>query len=235
MTRATSKALLAMTPKQFRAHLKEHKDALSFSTLSRYRKTLLSAAGGASAAEPVADAANEQGADAVADSAADASAGAPAGAPGAAEQDKKARAVYALMRERVEAGATVRRRKAGTGAKKEVQLVYKDTAANRKLNRVGVTYTKTVYEDAQVEEVARKLRRQKRATDPSKKRSGNAWIKAVVAAKAELGAPSFLIIKKSSEDPNDIGVRVYNRAKELMQAAKSEPAAAAPATEVQPS
>lgn len=233
MTRATSKALLAMTPKQFRAHLKEHKDALSFSTLSRYRKTLLAASGGASAAEPAADAANEQGAaDAAADSAADASAGASAGAPGAAEQDKKARAVYALMRERVEAGATVRRRKAGTGAKKEVQLVYKDTAANRKLNRVGVTYTKTVYEDAQVEEVARKLRRQKRATDPSKKRSGNAWIKAVVAAKAELGAPSFLIIKKSSEDPNDIGVRVYNRAKELMQAAKSEPAAAAPATEV---
>ena len=221
MTRATSKALLAMTLKQLRAHLNDHKEQLSFSTLARYRKTLLAGAG-AAASEPAADAA----ADAAAD---DAAADAKGGAPGPAEQDKKARAVYALMRERVDAGATVRRRKAGTGAKKEIQLVYRDTPANRKLSRVGVTYTKTVYENAEVEEVKRKLRRQKRAKDPSRKRSGNAWIRAVVAAKAELGAPSFLIIRRESDDPNDAGVRVYHRAKQLMQQSKIEAAEAAAA------
>ena len=222
MTRATSKALLAMTLKQLRAHLNDHKEQLSFSTLARYRKTLLAAAGAAAGESATTD-------DAATEAADDAGAAPDGGAPGPAGQDKKARAVYALMRERVEAGATVRRRKAGTGAKKEIQLVYRDTPANRKLSRVGVTYTKTVYENAEVEEVKRKLRRQKRAKDPSRKRSGNAWIRAVVAAKAELGAPSFLIIRRESDDPNDAGVRVYHRAKQLMQQSKIEAAEAAAA------
>jgi hypothetical protein len=228
MTRATSKALLAMTLKQLRAHLKEYKDRLSFSTLSRYRKTLLAAAGSAANSEPPAA---DTAADTADTAAADTTAADTAKGQTAQDQDKKARAVYAVMRERVEAGATVRRRKAGTGAKTEIQLVYRDTPANRKLNRVGVAYTKTVYENAEVEEVARKLRRPKRATDPSRKRSGNAWIRAVIAAKADLGAPSFLIIRRESNDPEDIGVKVYNRAKQIMEQQKAE-AAAPPAEPV---
>lgn len=227
MTRATSKALLAMTTKNLRAHLREHKDALSFSTLSRYRKTLLAAAGASATSEATAGEASETAAGETSE--AIASDGAGTG-PTPEEQDKKARIIYALMKERVEAGATVRRRKNGTGAKREITMVYKDTAANRKLNRVGVSYTKTIYENAEVEEVARRLRRQKRAADPTKKRTGNAWIRAVVAAKAELNAPPFLIIKKHAEDPLDIGVRVYIRAREIMNANKAT--AAPPAVAV---
>jgi hypothetical protein len=227
MARATTKSVLAMTTKQLRAHLKEQKAVLSFSTLARYRKALQGASAAAPAAPAAAPAADAPAADAPA---ADAPADAPAETDAAgADQHKKARLVYALMKEMVETGATVKRRKAGTGAKKEITLEYKDTAINRKLGRVGTAYTKTVYADAEVEEVKRKLRRQKRVVDPANRRGGNLWIRSVVRAKEELGAPGFLIIRKTAPEgaADDLGVRVYNRARELMAEAKA--AAAAPA------
>jgi hypothetical protein len=202
MARISTKQVISMTVKELRSHLREQSANLSFSTLSRYRKALLASAKPAEAGD---DGAVAEG----------------AATEEAVDQDKKARAVYALLRERVDTGEPVKRRKAGTGAKREIQVPYKDTLANRKAGRVGTSYSKVVYDDAVVEEVPRKLRKQKRVIDPSKKRTGNAWIKAVSAAKKEAGAPAFLIIRKASDDPNDVGVRVYHRAKEIMAEMKA--------------
>ena len=96
---------------------------------------------------------------------------------------------------------------------------------------MGTTYAKVVYEDAETEDVIRKLRRHKRASDPSKKRTGNAWIRAVASAKKEMNAPAFLIIRKQSDDPTDIGVSVYKRAKEIMAETKAQVPAAVSVTE----
>ena len=214
MARIGTKQIVSMTVKELRNHLRDHGADLSFNALSRYRKALLADAKPAEAGD---DGAVAEGA-AVEETVVD--------------QEKKARAVYALLRERVDTGEPVKRRKAGTGAKREVQVPYKDTQANRKAGRVGTSYAKVVYDDAVVEEVPRKLRKQKRVVDPTKKRTGNAWIKAVAIAKKEAGAPAFLIIRKASDDPNDVGVRVYHRAKEIMTEMKATAAAAAAAAAV---
>lgn len=216
MTRTSSRSIVAMSTKELRAHLAEPGRDLGYGTLSRYRKALVTAhdaardacAAGGDAADPALGKAERAAA-------------------------KKAKMVDSMLRERVAAGVTVRRRKPGSGTKTEVQLVYKDTPGNRKLGRVGQSYTKVLYENAEVEDVQRRLRRRKRAAATGT-RQGNSWIRAVMQAKAELGAPGFLIIRKQAPeapaggaaDPAaELGARVYARAKEIMAAA----AAAAPA------
>jgi hypothetical protein len=182
MARISTKQVISMTVKELRSHLREQSANLSFSTLSRYRKALLANAKPAEAGD---DGAVAEGA---------------ATEEAAVDQDKKARAVYALLRERVDTGEPVKRRKAGTGAKREIQVPYKDTLANRKAGRVGTSYSKVVYDDAVVEEVPRKLRKQKRVIDPSRKRTGNAWIKAVSAA-----LPMLSLMPTSGVDLDNAG------------------------------
>jgi hypothetical protein len=232
MARVSTKQIVAMSTKEFKVHLREQDANLSFNTLTRYRKALMAGSKPVAAdieiiAENAAEGSSNDGADgAVAEGA--------SGATSASgiDQGKKARAVYAMLRARVDVGVPLKRRKAGTGSKRELQVEYKDTPANRKAGRVGTTYAKVVYEDAETEDVTRKLRRHKRASDPSKKRTGNAWIQAVASAKKEMNAPAFLIIRKQSDDPTDIGVSVYKRAKEIMAEAKVQAPVAATDTVV---
>ena len=220
MARISTKQIVAMSTKEFKVHLREQDANLSFNTLTRYRKALMAGSKPVAAdiemiAENAAEGSSSDGADgAVAEGA--------SGATSGIDQGKKARAVYAMLRARVDVGVPLKRRKPGTGSKRELQVEYKDTPANRKAGRVGTTYAKVVYEDAETEDVIRKLRRHKRASDPSKKRTGNAWIQAVASAKKEMNAPAFLIIRKQSDDPTDIGVSVYKRAKEIMAEAKAQ-------------
>jgi hypothetical protein len=214
MGKITASALLVASIKELRRFLKENPD-VSFNSLSRYRKTLAVAAD----APPC------------------------EGCTDAEETRKKLQTVEKLMRLRVKDGVLVRRRKPGTGSKAEVEVEYKDTQTNRKAGRVGLKYTKIVYQDGEVEESARKMRKRKRSTKdedgtPVPKRS-NLWIQAVQQAKAELGAPAFLIIRREAKDPANeldvIGVKVYEKAREnmalLKQAAADAAAAAAAAAE----
>lgn len=126
------------------------------------------------------------------------------------------------------------RRKAGTGKKVTVKATYKDTPSNRKLGRVGQEYERVVYEDAEVEECVRKVRRRKRPAflrgEEDKPKRGNRWIRAVEQAKQELGAPGFVILRREPKDRDDpdqvMGARVYARAVEVMQEMKTAEAPA---------
>ena len=127
-----------------------------------------------------------------------------------------------------------RRRKEGTGKRVEKTFVYNDTPSNRKLERVGKEYKKWVWEDAEYEEIERKIRRRraKKRTaeegldEPEKKKRRNLWIEAITQAKTELKAPAFLIVRREVKDPNDktqkMGVKVYERAVQIMAKLKEE-------------
>lgn len=135
-----------------------------------------------------------------------------------AEAAQRVAVVEKRMRALIKSGgAKVRRRKPGTGERVEEQRVYGDTAANRRLGRVGQAYTVVRHRGAEYEERDAVLRRRKRA------RPGaavvNSWLDAVARAKAELGAQGFVKIRREPLDPGDerdvLGARVYARAKEL--------------------
>lgn len=135
--------------------------------------------------------------------------------------DEKLRLIESLMRKKIKNGETVKKRRPGTGEKRVTQHVYQDTPGNRRLDRVGKTYEKVMYVNGEITEASIKLRRRRRVVkkaDDATPRA-NAWIKAVQFAKEELGAPKFVIIRRESSVENDIGVKVYNRARELMKAA----------------
>lgn len=139
--------------------------------------------------------------------------------------DEKLRLVEKAMRKKLKNGETVKKRRPGTGEKRVTQHVYQDTPSNRRLERVGKTYEKVTYVNGEITDSAIKLRRRRRAQSKGGSDAApraNAWIKAVQFAKEELGAPKFVIIRRESSVENDIGVRVYNRARELMKAAISE-------------
>lgn len=120
---------------------------------------------------------------------------------------------------------TLKRRKPDTGVRKEVEEVYKDTLENRKQGRVGQTYKRVIWENAEYEEVPRKIRRQKR--EKGEKRH-NPWTDALAKAKEELDAPRYVTIRKEG-DEDDIGHKVYKRAIEILQAHKEQKAAEAAA------
>lgn len=133
-----------------------------------------------------------------------------------------------------EAGAT-QRRVPGTGERIEEQVEYKDTPENRKRGRVGQTYTRVTYKDAQFEEhKQRRPRRLKLKTiEPevegfTKPVRRNFWIEAMEIAKSELGAQSFVVVRKEVTDPNNeeqvFGHKVYLRAAEILQKLREEDA-----------
>ena len=136
---------------------------------------------------------------------------------------KKLKLVEKAMRTHIENGVTRKRKKANTGTRKEVTMVYADTKGNRELGRVGKEYTKVVWEDCEYEELPVKFRRRKRAKkDPSEtgEKRVNLWIECVQKAKEDLEAPRWCVIRKTGEE-GDVGVKVYNRAMELMKLAKA--------------
>lgn len=140
-----------------------------------------------------------------------------------AEDVDKCRIIYNHLKSLAkDGGLTVKRRKPDTGVRKEVEEVYKDTLENRNRGRVGQTYKRVVWEDAEYEEVPRKIRKRKRTTGEKKH---NPWTDSLAKAKEELGAPKYVTIRKEG-DPDDIGVKVYKRAIEILQKYKEEKAAA---------
>ena len=203
--------VVAMQMGDFRKHLRKDGEGLSYSTLNRYRRAFVRELKHAETDKDI-----ERGKLA----------------------DAKIRVVEKRMRKKIESGDdTVQRRKSGTGKKVVKQFTYKDTPHNRKLERVGQTYEKAVYEDAEFEPKSRKFRRRKRplflageeaAERRVKAQKNNKWIRAVSQAKEELGAPGFIIIRKEPRDPSDpdqvMGSKVYARATELMRQFKAEAA-----------
>ena len=151
---------------------------------------------------------------------------------------RKLKLVEAAMQVILDEGAIIKRRVPNTGTREEIEAVYKDTASNQKLNRVGQTYKKVVYTNSEFEETKRfKMRRRRRNlnADPDKPVHKNLWIDSIGLAKAELNTPKLVIVRKAITDPADesqvLGNKVYLRAKEIMVAAQAV-AAAAKAAEV---
>lgn len=146
---------------------------------------------------------------------------------------RKLKLVEAAMQVILDEGASIKRRVPNTGTREEIEAVYKDTASNQKLNRVGQTYKKVVYTNSEFEETKRfKMRRRRRNlnADPNKPVHKNLWIDSIGIAKAELNTPKLVIVRKAITDPTDesqvLGNKVYLRAKEIMVAAQAVAAAA---------
>lgn len=139
------------------------------------------------------------------------------------------------MNEAVENANAGKRRVPGTGERIEEVVEYKDTPENRKRNRVGQTYTRVTYKDAEYEERTQRRPRRIRikTTEPevegfTKPVRRNFWIEAMEIAKSELGAQSFIVVRKEVTDPNDedqvFGHKVYLRAAEILQKLREEDA-----------
>lgn len=151
----------------------------------------------------------------------------------------KLRHVEDEMKAILDKGLETKRRKAGTGNRVMVKMVYKDTPGNRRADRVGQEYEKVVYENSEVEtRVRTRMRRRKRQSRTNSDGTPgprNAWIVAVEQAKAELETPKFVIVRKEVRDPTDegqvIGNKVYVRAMEIMVANKAAAAEAVDAAE----
>lgn len=149
------------------------------------------------------------------------------------ENDKKVAAVESAMRSLIKKSEpTIKRRVPGTGTAVTIEKTYADTLDNRRRNRVGQKYTVTTYEDAEYTEVDASFRRKRRRAqnldedgNPVKK-APSKWILAMTAAKDELGAKPFTIVRKSlPENPSEddkMGKAVYDRAMQLMEASKEQ-------------
>lgn len=150
---------------------------------------------------------------------------------------RKIRYLQNIMRSELkEGGITTKRRVPGTGEKVIVKVEYRDTPENRKMNRVGQTYDKVTYKNAEYTDyVQKKMRRYKtkrptRVDDdgnPIKRR--NVWIEAVTQAKANYGVPNLVVVRKEVTDKNDpdqvMGKKVYIEAKKILARIKEEIAA----------
>lgn len=152
------------------------------------------------------------------------------------ENTKKIRFLQHKMKKLVKEGVPMKKRIPGTGERVIVKIPYKDTPGNQKAGRVGQTYDKVVWQNAEYDENAtRKMRKFKfkrpvtydKDGNPIKKQ--NVWITAMQQAKQNLGAPSFVTPKKEVVDPNDekqvIGHKVYVEAKRILAELKASAAA----------
>lgn len=149
------------------------------------------------------------------------------------QNTKKIRFIQHKMKKLIKAGVPMKKRIPGTGERAIVKVPYKDTPENKKAGRVGQTYDKVVWQNAEYDEGAqRKMRKFKLKRpvtydadgNPIKKQ--NVWITAMQQAKQNLGAPSFVTPKKEVTDPNDekqvIGHKVYIEAKRILAELKAE-------------
>lgn len=127
------------------------------------------------------------------------------------------------------------KRKEGTGTRKEIDVEYKDTPANRKKGLVGQTYKKISWENAEYVEVQRKKIKRKAIKsangEPKPKRQPNKWNQAVVQARNEMKDKvegKFIAIRGSLDNLKDkegnpretteediLGNEIYLRATEL--------------------
>lgn len=127
------------------------------------------------------------------------------------------------------------KRKEGTGTRKEIDVEYKDTPANRKKGLVGQTYKKISWENAEYVEIQRKKIKRKAIKvadgEPKPKRQPNKWNQAVVQARTEMKekvAGKFIAIRGSLDNLKDkegnprdtteqdiLGNEIYLRATEL--------------------
>lgn len=156
---------------------------------------------------------------------------------------KKIRHIQNRMKAKIDNNEiTGKKRVPGTGRRVVTQFKYKDTADNRKAGRVGQTYERVTYEDAEYTDYTQKKMRRlklkrKREVDedgnpiePKKKRN-NFWIDAMKEAKEQLDAPKMLLPRKTVSDPDDadqvLGNKVYLLAVELNKKKKEEAAAEA--------
>ena len=139
------------------------------------------------------------------------------------EYKKKLQLTEKRMRDIIDSGYVVKKRRHGTGKRVEVEKEYKDTPSNRALNRVCQKYTVVTYENPEFQDVVPKLRRKRkvRTEEEKKNMKSNLWIESVSQAKTELGAPKWVVIRREAkDDSDDIGVKVYKRAMEIMNEKK---------------
>ena len=153
---------------------------------------------------------------------------------------KKIRFVERKLKSSLEVGVTMRRRIPETGTRVVSTHTYKDTPSNRKRERVGVSYEKVSYKDADYEEIQRKRFRKYKTKKvvaegedgaSSKPKRRNLWIEAMKIAKANVDAPALSIVYKEVKDPSNpkqvIGHQVYCEAIKQLQILKSQAADAA--------
>ena len=142
----------------------------------------------------------------------------------------KIRFVEKIMKAKIDNGLSRKRRKSGSGKKIVTEHVYKDNAVNRQHNRVGQTYHKVHYEDAEYEEVPYKRFKKyrpssdKASVDKPKRKS--IWTEAVKLAKEKINAPKMTLVRKEVKDPNDPrqveGHKLYLEALEQMKILKQQ-------------
>ena len=153
-----------------------------------------------------------------------------------------------------EEGISGKKRVPGTGTKVVTKHEYKDTPENRKAGRVGQTYERVTYKDAEYTDYVQKkmrrlkLKRKREEVDaegnpvaPKKKRT-NFWIQSMQEAKTQLNAPKMLLPRKTITDESDesqklahevylLAVEINNKKKAEAKAAKEAEAVEAPAEE----
>jgi hypothetical protein len=131
------------------------------------------------------------------------------------------------MREILDSGYVVKKRTQGTGSRIEEEKEYKDTPSNRALGRVGLKYRSVRFENPDYHFIAPKLRRKRKVRSEEEKKNAktNLWIASVGQAKLELDAPKWVVIRREAlvsggAGDDDIGVKVYKRAMEIMNEKK---------------
>ena len=141
------------------------------------------------------------------------------------DEKKKAKVVEKRLREQIDEGYTVKRRKPGSGERVEETRVYKDSAQNRELDRVGREYKVVMYRDPEYIEVAPRLPKKprRRSVENPKK---NCWLESVAEAKVQIGAPKWVVIRKDVKNPEDpsevMGHRLYTKAMEILQTKRQQ-------------
>ncbi len=148
------------------------------------------------------------------------------------QRARKLKHLDALIDQAIANGATVKRRKRDSGAKAEVLLSYKDTASNRRLDRVGkqyraVRYAGSEYEDVPMKPPRKHRRRVAKSTDAedadsSHSKSPSVWILALERAKRELGLTGFVRVLGDEKVPTEgatpeqvLSNRLYKKAREI--------------------
>lgn len=155
---------------------------------------------------------------------------------------RKIRFVQNLMSACLEEGNTTRRRRPGTGQRVVVQVEYRDTPDNRRKGRVGKTYERVEYKDAEwIDHKQTTMRKMKvKSTEPEIEGftapvRRNLWIEAVAEANEVVMAglenpPKFVPVRKEVKDPSDekqvLGHKLYLKACEIMERLRAEHAQA---------
>lgn len=153
---------------------------------------------------------------------------------------RKIRLVQGMMSACLEDGKTTRRRRPGTGERVVVKVQYRDTPDNRRKGRVGKTYERVEYKDAEwVDHKQTTMRKMKvKPTEPeidgfTPPVRRDLWIEAVAEANTAVMAglenpPKFVPIRKEVKDPSDekqvLGHKLYLKACEIMERLRAEQA-----------